>query len=67
MAEFARGFRLTLPDGTEYDGAQFPNGFVATSVRDEGLHTIATSMGNLLDAYPPGPVHILWAPETEEP
>jgi hypothetical protein len=28
---------------------------------------IATSMGNLLDAYPPGPVHILWAPETEEP
>ena len=66
MDEFARGFRLTLPDGTTLDGAQFPNGFVVSCVREQGLATAAISMGNLLDGFEPGPVHILWAPETEE-
>lgn len=66
MAEFARGFRLTLPDGTTLDGAQFPNGMVVTCHREAGLRTAATSLGNLLDGVDPGGVHVLWAPEPEE-
>ena len=64
--EFARGFRLTLPDGTTLDGAEFPNGMVVTCDREAGLRTAATSIGNLLDGAEPGSVHILWAPNTEE-
>lgn len=64
MAEFARGFHLTLPDGTEYDGAQFPNGFVVTCIRDKGIDTIAISIDALLehaeDAF------VEWAPEAKE-
>lgn len=63
--EFARGFRLTLPDGTELDGAQFPNGMVVTCHRDDGLRTAAISIGNLLGGEPDR-VHVLWAPEIEE-
>lgn len=66
MADFARGFLLTLPDGTKLDGAQFPNGMVVTCHREAGLRTAATSIGNLLDGAEPGSVHLLWAPETEE-
>ncbi|MFE0079184.1 hypothetical protein [[Kitasatospora] papulosa] len=66
MAEFARGFRLTLPDGTQLDGAQFPSGIVVTCHREDGLRAAAISIGNLLDGAEPGDVHILWAPKTEE-
>ena len=67
MAEFARGFRLTLPDGTQLDGAEFPNGFVVTAHREEGLRTAATSMGHLFndDGTVPDDVRIEWAPDAE--
>jgi hypothetical protein len=61
VADFARGFRLTLPDGTQYDGAQFPNGFVVTCDREAGLRTVATSLGHLFDGVVPGDVRIEWA------
>ena len=60
MADFARGFRLTLPDGTQYDGAQFPNGFVVTCNREQGLATAATSMDELLGGTEGARVE--WAP-----
>lgn len=63
MAEFARGFHLTMPDGTEYDGAQFPNGFVVTCVREEGLRTVAVNMDALLSGTEGA--RIDWAPEAE--
>ncbi len=66
MADFARGFRLTLPDGTQLDGAEFPNGMVVTCHREDGLRTAAINMGHLLDGADPGGVHILWASATEE-
>lgn len=49
MADFARGFRLTTADGTQLDGAQFPNGFVVTTVRDKGIDLIAISIDALLE------------------
>lgn len=64
MAEFARGFRLTMSDGEGYDGAQFPNGFVVTCVREEGLRTVAVSLDELLSGTEGARVE--WAPEVEE-
>jgi hypothetical protein len=49
VTRFARGFRLTLPDGQVYDGAQLPNGFVVTAYPDAGLATVADSLDALLD------------------
>lgn len=48
MAEFARGFRLTTADGAQFDGAQFPNGFVVTCIREKGVDTISISLDVLL-------------------
>lgn len=66
MADFARGFCLTLPDGTTLDGAQFPNGMVVTCHREEGLRTAAISVEHLLEGADPDSIRIQWAPEIEE-
>lgn len=63
MADFARGFHLTMPDGTEYDGARFPNGFVVTCIRDGGLRTVAVSLDELLSGIDGARVD--WAPDVE--
>lgn len=63
MPEFARGFRLTAADGTTLDGVQFPNGFVVTCNREQGLATAATSMDELLRGTEGA--RIDWAPESE--
>jgi hypothetical protein len=62
VADFARGFRLTFPDGTQLDGAQFPSGLVVTAHRDEGLRTAAISIGHLFDGVVPADVRIEWDP-----
>lgn len=65
MDEFARGFRVTYPDGEAFDGAQFPNGFVVTCRRDQGLASAAVSLEHLLEGVEGA--HVEWADsETRE-
>lgn len=62
MAEFARGFRLTMPDGETYDGAQFPSGRgIVLDHPERGFATVATDMDHLLESFPDA--RIEWADE----
>lgn len=57
MAEFARGFRVRLPDGRTLDGAEFPSGRVFVLDDPEfGFATVATSLDEVLKGYHGGTV-----------
>ncbi|MFD8866045.1 hypothetical protein ACFV1F_17000 [Streptomyces sp. NPDC059590] len=49
MNQFARGFRLHLPDGRTLDGAQFPSGRCVLDDPERGLVTAAVSIEALLE------------------
>jgi hypothetical protein len=49
MRGFARGFRLTMPDGEQFDGAEYPNGFVVTVHREAGMGAAAITLNDLLE------------------
>lgn len=52
MTEFPRGFRVHLPYGQAYDGAEFPDGSVLVLEDPEyGLVVAAPSVDELLRGY----------------
>jgi hypothetical protein len=52
--QWARPFRVDLPDGTSLDGAELPSGRVITDDREIGFCTAATTIDHLLEVLPSG-------------
>lgn len=64
--QWARAFRLVLPDGSIFDGAHFPGGIVMAVPRELGHPTLALSFGDLpqLKEFPESVVE--WEPDEQQ-